>query len=226
MRMSAEFLPLYRLCGTSISSIAHSWNGRLYSVKRFQSAYARRTMILPFSRSRSRTSLSSNCLYCASLTPRAMFSKSMNIASFRSPFIPSCPFGRRSGRRGRAASSPIIRRDSVGARKLLEALYSGTRWERARRGREAADEADRSRPGRSRPTGTDIDGQVAGPHVRPHAAVRSRPLDVPLLRPGRARRDLDVAGVPEVAAGDGDVRHPLCDALVEAGQRLGGRADP
>src|SRR5881397_1790526 len=46
-------------------------------------------MILPFSRSRSRTSLSSNCLYCASFTPRAMFSKSMNIASFRSPFIPA-----------------------------------------------------------------------------------------------------------------------------------------
>src|SRR5262249_19569457 len=44
-------------------------------------------MILPFSRRRSRTSFSSNCLYCASLTPRAMFSKSMNIASFRSPFI-------------------------------------------------------------------------------------------------------------------------------------------
>src|SRR2546429_1097679 len=85
--MSAEFLPLYRLCGTSISSMAHSWKGRLYSVNRFQSAYARRTMILPFSSSRSRTSFSSNCLYCASLTPRAMFSKSMNIASFRSPFI-------------------------------------------------------------------------------------------------------------------------------------------
>src|SRR5882724_5985305 len=44
-------------------------------------------MILPFSSSCSRTSFSSNCLYCASLTPRAMFSKSMNIASFRSPFI-------------------------------------------------------------------------------------------------------------------------------------------
>src|SRR5207247_502171 len=85
--MSAEFLPLYRLCGTSISSMAHSWKGRLYSVNRFQSAYARRTMILPFSSNRSSTSLSSNCLYCASLTPRAMFSKSMNIASFRSPFI-------------------------------------------------------------------------------------------------------------------------------------------
>src|SRR5438552_9256256 len=70
-----------------MSSMAHSWKGRLYSVNRFQSAYARRTMILPFSSRRSRTSLSSNCLYCASFTPRAMFSKSMNIASFRSPFI-------------------------------------------------------------------------------------------------------------------------------------------
>jgi hypothetical protein len=28
-------------------------------------------------------------LYWASLTPRAMFSKSMNSASFRSPFIPT-----------------------------------------------------------------------------------------------------------------------------------------
>src|SRR5213078_3374839 len=71
--------------GTSISSMAHSWKGRLYSVNRFQSAYARRTMILPFSSSRSSTSFTSNCLYCASLTPRAMFSKSMNIANFRSP---------------------------------------------------------------------------------------------------------------------------------------------
>src|SRR5207249_11915886 len=85
--MSAEFLPLYRLCGTSMSSMAHSWKGRLYSVNRFQSAYARRTMILPFSSSRSRTSLISNCLYCASFTPRAMFSKSMNNANFLSPFI-------------------------------------------------------------------------------------------------------------------------------------------
>src|SRR5688572_19666302 len=44
-------------------------------------------MILPFSTSRSRTSLISNCLYCASLTPRTMFSKSMNMASFRSSLI-------------------------------------------------------------------------------------------------------------------------------------------
>src|SRR5713101_3834735 len=44
-------------------------------------------MILPFSSNRSSTSLISKALYCASLTPRAMFSKSMNSASFRSPFI-------------------------------------------------------------------------------------------------------------------------------------------
>src|SRR5262245_43216618 len=49
-------------------------------------------MILPFSSSRSKTSLISNCLYCASLTPRAMFSKSRNSASFRSPFIRAHPF--------------------------------------------------------------------------------------------------------------------------------------
>src|SRR5262245_21968474 len=46
-------------------------------------------MILPFSTSRSRTSLISNCLYWASLTPRTMFSKSMNIASFRSSLMRS-----------------------------------------------------------------------------------------------------------------------------------------
>src|SRR5436309_734347 len=44
-------------------------------------------MILPFSSNRSSTSLISKALYCASLTPRAMFSKSMNSASLRSPFI-------------------------------------------------------------------------------------------------------------------------------------------
>ena len=44
-------------------------------------------MILPFSSRRSRTSLISNCLYWASLTPRAMFSKSMNMASFRSSLM-------------------------------------------------------------------------------------------------------------------------------------------
>src|SRR5262245_51590621 len=58
-------------------------------------------MILPFSSSRSRTSLISNCLYCASLTPRAMFSKSMNNASFRSPFTGIYYIGR-----SRVDSSP------------------------------------------------------------------------------------------------------------------------
>src|SRR5262245_29308996 len=58
-------------------------------------------MILPFSTRRSRTSLISNCLYWASLTPRTMFSKSMNIASFRSSLIPPLRvyrFGRRGCR--------------------------------------------------------------------------------------------------------------------------------
>src|SRR6266542_3653874 len=165
-------------------------------------------MILPFSSSRSRTSLISKALYCASFTPRAMFSKSMNSASFRSPFIPSCPFSRRSGlararhlhdytarlRPARKASGRrcIVERDGEAALRALEVT-------------EVTDEAGRSRTRRTSPAGTDADGQVAGPHVRPHAAVRSCPLDVPLLRSGRARRDLDVAGVPEVAAGDGDV---------------------
>src|SRR5215475_13660456 len=62
-------------------------------------------MILPFSTRRSRTSLISNCLYWASLTPRTMFSKSMNIASFRSSLIRSVLPG---GRIESAPSPPII----------------------------------------------------------------------------------------------------------------------
>src|SRR3990172_4965376 len=57
-------------------------------------------MILPFSTSRSRTSLISKPLYWASLTPRAMFSKSMNRASLRSSLrssfirdVPSLSYG-------------------------------------------------------------------------------------------------------------------------------------
>src|SRR6266446_2564106 len=186
-------------------------------------------MILPFSSSRSRTSLISKALYCASFTPRAMFSKSMNSASFRSPFIPSCPFSRRSGPRAGAASPRLYGPAPPGPKSFWQALYSGARWRSCSTSsgsHEVTDEAGRSRTRRASPAGTDADGQVAGPDVRPHAAIRSRPLDVPLLRSGRARPDLDVAGVPEAAARDGDVRRPLRDALVEAGQRLGGRADP
>src|SRR5262244_3507150 len=185
--------------------MAHSWKGRLYSVNRFQSAYARRTMILPFSSNRSSTSLSSNCLYCASFTPRAMFSKSMNIASFRSPFMPTVlsPSGRLYG------ATPATR-------KLLRALYSGRDGETE--GRSGARRARSSRP--------DPHGQVAGPHVRPHAAIRSRALDVSLLRSGRARDDVDLARVSPAAAGHHHLGYPLRHPLVEARQRLGRRPDP
>src|SRR6266436_2207053 len=126
--MSAEFLPLYRLCGTSISSIAHSWNGRLYSVKRFQSAYARRTMILPFSSNRSSTSLISKALYCASLTPRAMFSKSMNSASLRSPFIHDVLSCAEPLPRPRVSLSlSIICRRARSHEEVVTAVYSGAR---------------------------------------------------------------------------------------------------
>src|SRR6266705_6968112 len=158
-------------------------------------------MILPFSSNRSRTSLISKALYCASFTPRAMFSKSMNSASFRSPFISSCPFVRRSGPRAAAASPPVdyTARLCRARKSFWEALYSerdAAAALRALAGREVTDDAGRSRSRRPSPAGTDADGQVAGPHVRPNAEFRSRPVDIPLLRPGRAPRDLDVAGVP------------------------------
>src|SRR3989475_6659588 len=89
MRMSAEFLPLYRLCGTSISSIAHSWNGRLYSVKRFQSAYARRTMILPFSSNRSRSEEHTSELQSQSnLVCRLLLEKKKKTHQYRSQHTP------------------------------------------------------------------------------------------------------------------------------------------
>src|SRR5262252_8588022 len=162
-------------------------------------------MILPFSRSRSRTSLSSNCLYCASFTPRAMFSKSMNIASFRSPFIPTVlsPSGRLYG------ATPS-------ARKLLRALYSDRDGETE--GRSGARGARASRP--------DPHGQVACPHLRPHAAIRSRALDVSLPRSGGARDVVDLAGVSPAAEGHHHLGHPLRHPLVEARQRLGRRPDP
>src|SRR3970040_258567 len=98
MRISAEFLPLYDRRGISISSMAASWKPRLYSVYFSQSAYARFTMILPFSTSRSRTRPTSNVLYLASRAPRAIFSKSMKRASLRSSFI-CLPYARRKPRR-------------------------------------------------------------------------------------------------------------------------------
>src|SRR5437899_163286 len=143
-------------------------------------------MILPFSSRRSRTSLSSNCLYCASLTPRAMFSKSMNMASLRSPFITLlsgrrlhymsiCPGGRASGK-----------------------VYS-----------EPHGQADRPRAGGSGAARPAPDREVARAHLRDDAALRPRPLDLPLLRPRRARALVDVGGISGAAAGAGALGHPL-----------------
>src|SRR5205809_382546 len=206
--MSAEFLPLYRLCGTSISSMAHSWKGRLYSVNRFQSAYARRTMILPFSSSRSSTSFSSNCLYCASLTPRAMFSKSMNIASFRSPFIQVVLSSALLSRGVGWVSTASIICPSFGPPGRVYDLPH----EKAR--------SRRGRPGAARPG---PDREVARPDIWPHAPLRSQTLDLPLLRPGGAPDVVDVGGVPAPAADHRALRRPLRHALVEARQRVGGR---
>src|SRR5262245_15493395 len=125
-------------------------------------------MILPFSSRRSRTSLSSNCLYCASLTPRAMFSKSMNIASLRSPFNRSPLLTAPS--RGTAVSIIWPPRDG------LAKVYSGQHDE----------EAERSGRGGARAARPAADREVAGTHLRADAALRPRPLDVPLLRPRRA----------------------------------------
>src|SRR5688572_19391868 len=123
-------------------------------------------MILPFSRRRSRTSFTSNCLYCASLTPRAMFSKSMKSARFRSPFI-----------RTRYC---IVDRDGKTAVGAVEDAH-----ETAGRERRA-----------SRATGPDADDEVAGAHVRAHAALRSEAMDVSRVRPGRARAVVLVGGIP------------------------------
>src|SRR5947208_7252522 len=199
--MSAEFLPLYRLCGTSISSIAHSWNGRLYSVKRFQSAYARRTMILPFSSNRSSTSLISKALYCASLTPRAMFSKSMNSASLRSPFIRdvlSCA--------DPARPSPLY----VSVRGRTKRLW----WRcivkpRACPTPGGTHDTRRPRPRRAGPPGPDAHDEMARPHLRPHAPLRTGALDVPVSRTGRACSRLDVDGAPQAPACDMHLRCPL-----------------
>src|SRR5439155_621690 len=216
MRMSAEFLPLYRLCGTSISSIAHSWKGRLYSVKRFQSAYARREMILPFSSNRSSTSLISKALYCASLTPRAMFSKSMNSASLRSPFIHdvlSCaePLPRP---RVSLSLSIICRRarsheEVVTALYVVTAVYSGGR--RRAPGAATRRARPRARPRRPVPAGRAkallLEERQVGARLRvpgrqsawllgaeriPHAR---RPLERrAILRPGDARDADDARG--------------------------------
>src|SRR3989475_4085111 len=165
-------------------------------------------MILPFSRSRSRTSLSSNCLYCASLTPRAMFSKSMNIASFRSPFIRVVlSSALLSGGVGWVSPASIICPSFGPPGQVYDLPHEKAR---SRRGRPGA-----ARPGPDR--------EVARPDVWPHAPLRSQTLDLPLLRPGGAPDVVDVGGVPAPAADHRALRRPLRHALVEARQRVGGR---
>src|SRR5687767_14419223 len=120
-------------------------------------------MILPFSSSRSRTSLTSNCLYWASFTPRAMFSKSMNKANFRSPFMDLYYSGGPSH-----GTHP------------LRALEVPT------------DEAARPFCGGPRSARADAHREMARPHLRAHAGLRSQALELPLLRARRARGELDV----------------------------------
>src|SRR5262249_20594020 len=163
-------------------------------------------MILPFSSSRSRTSFNSNCLYCASLTPRAMFSKSMNIASFRSPFIHVVLSSALLSHEGASAASIIC--PGFGAAGQVYDLPH----EKAR--------CRRRRPSAAR---AGADREMAGADLRSHAAFRSRALDVSLLRSGGASDLLDVGRVQGTAARDRSLRHPLRHALVEARQRMGRR---
>src|SRR5438874_3842944 len=165
-------------------------------------------MILPFSSSRSRTSFSSNCLYCASLTPRAMFSKSMNIASFRSPFIHVVLSSALLSRGGGPVTASIICPSFGPPGQVYDLPHEKARSRRRRPGAARAGE----------------DREVARPHLWPHAALRPGALDVSLLRPRRAPDVVDVAGVPAVAARDRALGYPLRHALVEARQRVGGRA--
>src|SRR6266566_7166435 len=79
----------------------------------------------------------------------------------------------------------------------------------------------RRRPGAPR---TGLDREVAGTDLRPHAPLRPRALDLSLLRPRRAADLVDVGRISNVAARDRPLRHPLRHALVEARQRMGGRA--
>src|SRR5688572_6306956 len=173
-------------------------------------------MILPFSSNRSSTSFSSNCLYCASLTPRAMFSKSMNMASLRSPFTPS-PLGRAPSRARRASIiCPCL--------ALPGQVYSGRDGEDSLGAVEATtDEEPRRVRGRARAARPDAHDQVAGAHLRAHAALRPEEMDLPLLRARGAGGVVDLGGVPAAAARDGHLRHPLRHPLVEARQRVGGR---
>src|SRR3990172_2157120 len=203
MRISAEFLPLYDRRGISISSMAASWKPRLYSVYFSQSAYARFTMILPFSTSRSRTRPTSNVLYLASRAPRAIFSKSMKRASLRSSFI-CLPYARRKPRRlvparGLSHSPPatisITNKSSIPLKDTSSRL---------------------ARP--DLPHGEDSAGASRGPLYARHTNKESRPLG---RDPTQIRQVFDP---PPVGGQDCKMRAEVCGwAVIEA---EGVHADP
>src|SRR5581483_2276505 len=58
------------------------------------------------------------------------------------------------------------------------------------------DEAARSRRRPPRAPRSDAHREVARAHLWPDTALRCQALDLPLLRAGRARDDVDVDGVP------------------------------
>src|SRR5437867_10476748 len=140
-------------------------------------------MILPFSSNRSRTSLSSNCLYCASFTPRAMFSKSMNIASFRSPFIRKTVLSRSAIATALETPHPLYV-PAGRPRERMRYIVIGRPGSAPPGALEVTHDAARSLGGDPDPTGADPDHQVARAHLRAHAPFRPAALDLPLLRAG------------------------------------------
>src|SRR5439155_261592 len=136
------------------------------------------------------------------------FSKSMNIASFRSPFIQVVLSSALLSRGVGWVSTASIICPSFGPPGQVYDLPH----EKAR--------SRRGRPGAARPG---PDREVARPDVWPHAPLRSQTLGLPLLRPGGPPDAVDVGGVPAPAADHRALRRPLRHALVEARQRAARR---
>src|SRR5205823_6487315 len=105
----------------------------------------------------------------------------MNIANLRSPFILLLS---RRALTADAAHPLYVRCSPAFGRFIVSANGQG----------------HRSRGGRPGTAGPAPHGEVAGAHLRHDAALRSGPLDVPLLRPGRARDDVALGRAPEAAA--------------------------
>src|SRR6266446_2881897 len=82
------------------------------------------------------------------------------------------------------------------------------------------DETDARGAGGPDSTGSGAHDQVAGADLRSDTPVRSPDLELPVLRPGRGRGQLDVGAIPGAPADRSQVRHPLRDAVVAPGQPL------